>query len=91
VETPAKSKRGEKVDVLIIGAGPSGSVAAKHLAMAGFFVVTLEQGNWPDSNNFPGRKPEFELPVKNSGIPIPMCVTCHATIRWTPVTATLTH
>ena len=57
----APVKRGEKVDVLIIGAGPSGSVAAKHLATAGLSVVTLEQGNWPDADNFPGRRPEFEL------------------------------
>ena len=57
----ARARRGEKVDVLIIGAGPSGSVAAKHLAVAGFSVVTLEQGNWPDANDFPGRRPEFEL------------------------------
>lgn len=61
VESKSAAKRGEKVDVLIIGAGPSGSVAAKHLAKAGFSVVTLEQGHWPDANEFPGRKPEFEL------------------------------
>ena len=57
----APAKRGEKVDVLIIGAGPSGSVAAKHLSKAGFSVVTLEQGHWPDASNYPGRKPEYEL------------------------------
>lgn len=61
VKSKSAAKRGEKVDVLIIGAGPSGSVAAKHLAKAGFSVVTLEQGHWPDANEFPGRKPEFEL------------------------------
>ena len=66
-----KTKRGEKADVLIIGAGPSGSVAAKHLAMAGFSVVTLEQGNWPDANNFPGRKPEFELASQKQWHPNP--------------------
>src|ERR1700722_19319860 len=60
-ESRARARRGEKVDVLIIGAGPSGSVAAKHLAVAGFAVVALEQGNWPDANDFPGRRPEFEL------------------------------
>ena len=60
-ESKSSAKRGEKVDVLIIGAGPSGSVAAKHLVKAGFSVVTLEQGHWPDANDFPGRKPEFEL------------------------------
>ena len=53
ITAPGTVKRGEAVDVLIIGAGPSGSVAAKHLSAAGFSVVTLEQGNWPDANNFP--------------------------------------
>jgi alanine dehydrogenase len=35
---------GDAADVLIIGAGVSGSVAAMHLAEAGFTVVCLEQG-----------------------------------------------
>ena len=35
-------------DVLIVGAGPSGAVAAKRLAEEGFRVVVLEQGDWPD-------------------------------------------
>ncbi len=65
------ARRGEKVDVLIIGAGPSGSVAAKHLAAAGFSVVTLEQGNWPDANDFPGRRPEFELVSQKQWHPNP--------------------
>jgi choline dehydrogenase-like flavoprotein len=70
-ESKTSKKRGEKVDVLIIGAGPSGSVAAKHLAKAGFSVVTLEQGNWPDANNFPGRRPEFELVSQKQWHPNP--------------------
>lgn len=70
-ELKTSKKRGEKVDVLIIGAGPSGSVAAKHLAKAGFSVVTLEQGNWPDANNFPGRRPEFELVSQKQWHPNP--------------------
>ncbi|WP_203981669.1 GMC family oxidoreductase, partial [Planosporangium flavigriseum] len=48
-------------DVLIIGAGASGSVAAKHLAEQGFNVVILEQGNWINSSELPGNKPEYEL------------------------------
>lgn len=52
-------------DVLIIGAGASGGVAAKLLAEAGFRVVVLEQGQWPDPSTFPGDKPEYE--VLNSG------------------------
>jgi choline dehydrogenase-like flavoprotein len=35
-------------DVLIVGAGPTGAVAAKRLAEAGMRVVVLEQGDWPD-------------------------------------------
>jgi choline dehydrogenase-like flavoprotein len=56
-----RTRRDEPADVLIIGAGPSGSVAAKHLSAAGFSVVALEQGHWPDAADFPGDKPEFEL------------------------------
>ena len=69
VKTPPK--RGEAVDVLIIGAGPSGSVAAKHLSAAGFSVVTLEQGNWPDATKFPGRGAEFELVSQKQWHPNP--------------------
>ena len=35
-------------DVLIVGAGPSGAIAAKRLAEEGFTVLVLEQGDWPD-------------------------------------------
>ena len=35
-------------DVLIVGAGPSGAVAALRLAQEGFKVTVLEQGDWPD-------------------------------------------
>lgn len=36
------------VDVLVIGAGPTGAVTAQRLAQAGMSVVCLEQGTWPD-------------------------------------------
>jgi len=39
--TARRRQRGEIVDVLIIGSGPSGSVAAKHLSAAGFSVVAV--------------------------------------------------
>jgi choline dehydrogenase-like flavoprotein len=54
-------RRDEPADILIIGAGPSGAVAAKHLSAAGFSVVTLEQGEHPDNSAYAGRRPEWEL------------------------------
>ncbi|MGH3030974.1 MAG: GMC family oxidoreductase [Gaiellaceae bacterium] len=56
--------RGARPDVLVIGAGAAGSVAAKHLAEAGFSVVCLEQGGWRSAGEFPGDKLEFELLVE---------------------------
>ena len=50
-------------DVLIIGAGASGGVAALRFAQAGFRVVCLEQGDWPDASSYPGAGPEWELAV----------------------------
>ena len=34
------------LSILIIGAGASGAVVAKHLSENGFGVVVLEQGDW---------------------------------------------
>lgn len=63
--------RDDVADILIIGSGPSGSVAAKHLAQAGFKVVTLEQGHMPDANRYPGRRPEWELVTQRQWHPNP--------------------
>ena len=51
----------ERTNVLVIGGGAAGSVAAKRLAEAGFSVVCLEQGGWRNAAEFPGDKLEFEL------------------------------
>jgi choline dehydrogenase-like flavoprotein len=55
------SRAPDRADVLVIGAGAGGSVAARYLAEAGFRVVCLEQGGWPNVAEFPGDKLEWEL------------------------------
>ena len=57
--------------MLIIGAGVAGSVAALHLARAGFDVVCLEQGAGPTASEFPGSKPEWELLASRQWHPNP--------------------
>ncbi len=51
----------DHADVLIIGAGASGGVAALRLARAGLRVVCLEQGEWQDPTRYPGAGPDWEL------------------------------
>ncbi len=51
----------DAADVVVIGAGASGSVAARELARAGMSVVCLEQGEWTRRSDFPGERPEWEL------------------------------
>ena len=48
-------------EVLIIGAGASGAVAAKRLVEEGFDVVCLEQGDWPDYTLARAAEPDYEL------------------------------
>lgn len=52
---------GGHADVLIVGAGPAGAIAATVLAQDGFSVVCLEQGDWMNSADYPGSTPEWEL------------------------------
>jgi choline dehydrogenase-like flavoprotein len=51
----------QRADVLIVGAGASGGVVGRRLAEAGFRVVCLEQGDWPDLARYPAPAPEYEL------------------------------
>lgn len=53
--------RAEDADVVIVGAGAAGAVAATELIAAGLNVVCLEQGEWPDRNAFRGASDDWEL------------------------------
>src|SRR5687767_9354775 len=48
-------------DVVIIGAGASGAVAAYELSRRGLSVVCLEQGTWVPPESYPHFKPDWEL------------------------------
>lgn len=51
----------EHSDVVIVGAGPSGAVAASELIAAGMSVTVLEQGDWVPANAFHGATRHWEL------------------------------
>jgi choline dehydrogenase-like flavoprotein len=52
---------GDRVDVAVVGAGPSGAVVSHTLATQGFSVLCLEQGDWVNPSDFPANHPEWEL------------------------------
>jgi electron transfer flavoprotein-quinone oxidoreductase len=55
----------ERVDVIVVGAGPAGAAAALELARAGLEVVVIERGAYPGSKNVMGgiiyRQPTEQL------------------------------
>jgi choline dehydrogenase-like flavoprotein len=53
-----------EVDVLVVGAGPSGAVVSHTLAEAGLEVLCLEQGEWVNPADFPANHPEWELLIQ---------------------------
>src|SRR5262245_13617663 len=58
-------------DVLVVGAGPSGSAVAKTFADAGMSVVCLEQVDWPDYSTARSDQPEFEVAAGKAWSPLP--------------------
>ncbi len=50
-----------QVDAVIVGAGLSGGLTAATLARAGWSVVCLEQGDWPDYSKARADYPDFEV------------------------------
>jgi choline dehydrogenase-like flavoprotein len=53
------------VDILIIGSGPSGAVAAWNLSRNNYSIMCLEQGKHTDSSDYPSTKRNWELLKKN--------------------------
>jgi choline dehydrogenase-like flavoprotein len=60
------SDTAEIVDVLVIGAGPSGAVVTHTAAAAGLSVICLEQGDWVNPSDFPANFPEWELLIQHN-------------------------
>ncbi|MFI7067504.1 GMC family oxidoreductase [Kribbella sp. NPDC050124] len=55
----------EIADVVVVGAGPSGSVVTHTLAERGFKVVCLEQGDWVNPTDYPANNPQWELQIQH--------------------------
>ncbi|WP_306120727.1 MULTISPECIES: GMC family oxidoreductase [unclassified Roseitalea] len=53
--------RHEKTDVLVIGAGAGGAIAAMQMAQAGLKTVCLEQGPWWPQRDFPHYRADWEF------------------------------
>ena len=69
------------VDVLVVGAGASGAVAAARFASRGFNVVCLEQGPWRNADEFPGTRRTFDVEATGAGTTIRIREDCPRTTR----------
>ena len=65
-------------DVLVVGAGPAGSTAAKILAESGYKVMLAEKFKMPRYKSCSGQliKKSLDLIVKYFGESVPESVTC---------------
>jgi choline dehydrogenase-like flavoprotein len=53
--------RGERVDVLVVGAGASGAAFTWSLSQAGIQVLCFDQGGWVDPAAYPTAQDDWEL------------------------------
>lgn len=67
----SEQARSEHADVLVIGAGVTGAIAAYELTSNGFSVVCLEQGDWTRRSEFAGATKDWELAAQRNWHPNP--------------------
>lgn len=59
--TQYQYKSTDPVDVIIVGAGASAAAFAWSLADTKMRIVCLEQGQWPNSSEYPTTQPDWEI------------------------------